>query len=140
MEIEHQAIVKRVEPDGITVAIISSERCGGCAAAVLCGASQSLEQKVEVLHPEEFTVGERVSVTSTEPSQVRAVWLGIGIPCVLFLLVIFGLLALRMSQGWAALGGLLILVPYYLILYRYRKRITRRLQWIVKPLPSSKLP
>lgn len=134
MEIDHQAIVKRIEPDGITVAIISSERCGGCAAAVLCGAQQSLEQKVEVPRPEDFTVGERVSVTATEPSQVRAVWLGIGIPCVLFLLVIFGLLAIRVKQGWAALGGLLVLIPYYLILYRYRKRITRRIQWIVKKL------
>ncbi|MCC8037353.1 MAG: SoxR reducing system RseC family protein [Bacteroidales bacterium] len=140
MEIDHQAIVKRVEPDGITVAIISNERCGGCAAAVLCGAQQSLEQKVEVSRPEDFKVGERVSVTATEPSQMRAVWLGIGIPCVLFLLVIFGLLSLRVEQGWAALGGLLVLIPYYLILYRYRKRIAHRLQWIVKPLPSSKLP
>ena len=138
-EIRHDGIIESIGNDGhICVRITQMAACAGCKVAAHCNAS---EQKVKVVdvylsdtngaeldkqdaqHAFPFRVSDNVVVATSQAAAGRALLLGFGLPLVLLLLVLAAMLLAGNNEGISAITALVVLLPYYLILWLLRNRI-----------------
>lgn len=122
--IDHEGIIEQIDHDVARVKIGSESACASCHAKGVCGAAGQEEKYMEIpLEGSSFTAGEKVRVQVARHLGFRAVALGYIYP---FLLLMAVLLTLNLAgagelkAGICALGSL---VPYYLALYVFRKRM-----------------
>ena len=125
--IRHDGIIETVEQGHVTVRIVQTSACAGCKVASHCSVSEAREKLIDV--PTEGTarwhVGQQV-VVSTEGSMAgKALLLGFGLPLVLMLVVLTVAMAAGCNEGLTAIMMLCVLLPYYLIIWLLRRRISR---------------
>lgn len=123
----HSGVVKEVEADKVWVNIVSMSACASCHAKGLCNMSDIQEKLIEAEKPAgvELKPGEHVTLEMEEKLGSKAVLLGYFYP---FLLVLFSLIILTssgVSEGLSAVIALLLLVPYYGILYYTKDRLKK---------------
>ncbi len=133
--VTHNGIVKEVGDNRVQVSIISKAACVSCEINESCSLSDMEEKIIDVdlFHDyRKFEVGQQVVIEMKESLGTWAVLLGYVFP---FLLVFFSLViytSIGMNEGLAGLFSVLILAPYYIILYlsrRFlRKKFTYKLQ------------
>ncbi len=131
--IEHEGIVQKSDNNSVTVSIISSAACSGCHAEGLCSLAGSEEKKIEIpgfyrVHP-----GEKVTVRMRQSQGHAAVFLGYIIPLILLVTILVILISFSVPELTAGLGALAILIPYYLTLYVFRNRISKKFIFTLKP-------
>ncbi|MDH6533926.1 Fis family transcriptional regulator [Parabacteroides sp. 52] len=125
--IRHNGIVERIEANSVFVRIIQQSACAGCHARSMCSASDSKVKIIEVTDRSgRFHINDDVMICGQSSLGLQAVLFAFVIPLVL----VFGAVALGMTIGWSetlsALAGLLLLVPYYVLLYVMRDKLKRR--------------
>jgi sigma-E factor negative regulatory protein RseC len=64
----------------------------------------------------------------------KALLLAFGVPFLVLVCVLVLVLKLTGNEGVAALSGLLALVPYYLVLYFFRRRIREQLSFYIESI------
>ena len=123
--ISHGGIVDSLEEGCVHVRIVQTSACASCKVAGYCNAAESKEKVVDVygVDSSAYRVGQQVTVVASRRVANRALLLGFGLPFVLLVAVLVVVLQLTGNELWAALGGLLSLVPYYALLYVLRDRI-----------------
>lgn len=133
-KIKHVGIVEATETDRVKVLIVQSSACAMCKAAKQCHASESKEKIVDVFtdKSDEYTAGQRVIVTASYNVGLIAVCLGMVIPMFLLIVVIAVATALGYGEMTAALASIATLIPYYIILYLFRKQINRRVTFNIE--------
>ena len=136
-EIRHEGIIDSIDSDGhVRVRITQMAACAGCKVAAHCNAS---EQKVKMVDVYEkpapnpstgewrdslrYKVGDSVVVATSEAAAGRALLLGFGLPLVLLLVVLVVMLMAGCNEGVSAITALVVLLPYYLVLWLCRDRI-----------------
>ena len=138
-EIRHDGIIESIGNDGhIRVRITQMAACAGCKVAAHCNAS---EQKVKVVdvylsdangaevdrqdspHAFPYQVGDNVVVATSQAAAGRALLLGFGLPLILLLVVLAAMLLAGNDEGISAITALVVLLPYYLVLWLLRNRI-----------------
>jgi positive regulator of sigma E activity len=124
--IEHEGIVKSSDNKSVTVSIISSSACSGCHAESICSLSGREEKIVEIPGKYDVSPGENVKVLMKQSSGYSAVFLGYGLPLILVVSMLIILVSFSIPELSAGLGAIAVLIPYYLILYFFRKRINRK--------------
>jgi sigma-E factor negative regulatory protein RseC len=62
----------------------------------------------------------------------RALLLGYLLPFILLLVTIIVAVQLTGNEGFAALLGVIIMVPYFALLYRFRESIKKRFEFRLK--------
>ena len=125
--IKHLGIVESINGSRLKVRITQASACASCSAKAHCHVSESKEKTIDVYNREGVPcqVGEQVWIVANATMGMKEVLLAFVIP---FLILLGGLVAgLRLtgSEAGAALIALGALVPYYLIIYRCRKRLDR---------------
>ncbi len=130
--IEHEGIVQKSDNDSVTVSIISSAACSGCHAEGICSLSGKVEKIIEI--PGEYQVlpGDFVTVQMKQSSGHTAVFWGYVMPLILLVSILVILISLSIPELIAGLGALAVLIPYYLMLYVFRKRISRKFIFTLK--------
>jgi sigma-E factor negative regulatory protein RseC len=130
--ISHSGVVEGIEVGCVHVRIVQTSACAACKVAGYCNASESKEKVVDVYcDSSAYTVGQTVTVMASRRVAARALLLGFGLPFVVLVTVLVVILLLTDNELWAALGGLLALAPYYVVLYLLRNRIRHQLSfWI----------
>ena len=130
----HTGIVKNLQGKKVVISIMAHSACASCEIKGACSLSEVKEKLIEVDISEDrnYKIGENVVIEMKQTLGSWAVLLGYIFP---FLLVVSALIiftALGLDQGLSGLLALLILAPYYLILYLFRailrKKFTYRLQ------------
>ena len=133
--IEHQGIVSEVEENRIKVNIVSQSACSSCHAKGACGMAEVQEKTIEVEdNSGSYRKGEWVNVILEQTLGYRALFLGYLLP---FLVVLFTLILTISITGNEALSGILslvILLPYYLVLFLMKGRIQRSFSFMIKKL------
>src|SRR4030065_513073 len=124
--IEHEGIVKSSDKKSVTVSIISSSACTGCHAEGICSLSGREEKTVEIPGIYKVVPGESVTVLMKQSSGFAAVFLGYVLPLILVVAMLIILASISAPELTAGLGAIAILIPYYLALYFFRKRINRK--------------
>lgn len=122
-EIAHDAIVRRIDSNSVTVTLLNHESCAGCHAEKACGVSGKETKTVVIEGNYDVKPGSRVTVTMKLSDGYRALFLGYLLPLFIFIFFLVLLSALSVDELPAGLISLGVLVPYYLLFYLFRTSI-----------------
>lgn len=131
--IEHDGIVQESGTDSVTVNIITASACSACHARGSCLLSEMEQKSVIIKGRYDLKSGDHVTVVMKKSSGYAAVMLGYILPLALVLLVLVILVSLSSSEIAAGLGSLAVLIPYYFILWLFKKRISNKFTFSIKP-------
>ncbi len=116
--IKHEGIISKISKDNIIVSLKGDINCEGCKAQSACGVSDSnLKEIVLIKTNQSFKLNEDVNLVLKKQLGLVAVFWAYVFPFVLVLLVL--IIASSFLKEWVAgLLSLLVLLPYYLVLYK----------------------
>lgn len=133
--VDHIGRVQEITPDEVIVCITSNSACAGCHAQGVCGMSGSSQKTVVVQKPNhDYQVGEDVKVILRQSLGFRALFLGYILPFFLVLLSLILLSVCKVHEAMAGLISLSVLVPYYLALYGFKNRVSKRFTFDIEPV------
>ena len=122
--VSHEGTVVKVDGNNVFVRIVQTSACASCSLSRHCNSAESKEKTVVAqAGADSFRVGESVWVSVSSSLGHKAVSLGFGVPLVLLLAVVVAANGLTGSEPVAALCGVGVLIPYYILLYVFRARI-----------------
>ncbi len=131
----HPGVVESIEGRKVTVRIESQSACGHCRAKSYCGMVESTGKLVEVFseQADSYVPGQQVDVLLQRSLGYRALLMGYMLPFLILLMSLFGMYFLSGDEGLSALVALLLMVPYYALLYRYRDKLRKTFHFSVRP-------
>ncbi len=133
--ISHSGIVEKIENGVVYVRIVQQSACAGCHARAVCTASESKEKIIEV--PDRsgaFHVNEDVLVCGGASLGMQAVLLAFVGPLLMILAAIMLGSCLHWEETTSGIFGLLLLIPYYGVLYGLRDRLKKRFVFTLRKL------
>lgn len=130
--IKHDGTVRKVEDNCVFVSIKSSSACSGCHAEGICGISGAEDKIIDVKGSYDVSPGDRVTVVLEESAGYKAVVLSYVLPLVLVIAALVAFNSLSVNELIAGLISILMLVPYFLILYIFRSKINRSFTFTLK--------
>ena len=130
----HPGIIESINGDKVLVRILSQSACSSCHAKGACSVADIEEKIIEAdLNPSgNWKPGDQVMVRMEESLGRKAVLMGYGLPLVVLVVSIVIFLSLLNHEGLAALLSILMLVPYYLTLYLFRKRLQKEFRFRIE--------
>ena len=139
-KISHSGIVESISDECVKVRILQTSACAGCKVASHCHASESKEKIVDVLNMSDTSrlkIGDDVMVIASRDVANRSLLLGFGIPLLILVGTLLFVLQLTGNEGFAALSGLLALIPYYFIIWLCRKKIQQQLAFSIETINNN---
>lgn len=132
--IEHEGIIEQIKGSRMTVRILQQSACSGCHAKGVCMAADSKEKLIEITDfSDRFLENERVIIEGKESMGHKAVFWAFVLPLILLMLTLILSISLwNFSETEAAVSAMASLIPYYLVLYLLRKKMTKTFQFSVK--------
>ena len=132
--IRHEGTIESIEGEHVRVRITQHSACSVCKVASHCTASESKEKIVDVMHCQrrDLKVGDTVVVSTSSHSAGKALLLGFGCPLLLLLATIGVMLGMEFNDGVAALTAIGALIPYYIILWVFRRHITKSIAFSIE--------
>ncbi len=131
--IQHDAVVERIEGDKVIVRVEKRGACAGCHAKGICGESGS-ERIIEVRTPyaSEFKTGDKVVVALLKPSMgISSVVWGYILPLIVLVAILFGCKSLGVEDGPSALASIVAVALYYVGIYFTRKIFERKIEFTI---------
>jgi sigma-E factor negative regulatory protein RseC len=130
--IQHDGTVKKVDANSVIVSITSDPVCSGCHAEGICGISGKVEKIIDVKGKYNVSPGDQVIVEMEQSTGYKAVILGYILPLVILISCLVILFSLSFNELSAGLISIASLLPYFLVLYLFRKRINRSFTFRLK--------
>lgn len=131
----HPGVVERVEKNRVYVRFTQYSACAGCHAKSACTA---VDQKDKTLEIEDFTgeykPGEAVVIIGQNSLGMEAMALAFVVPVILVVAAVVVGISLGGEETVSGACGLLILVPYYILLYVLRNKLKRHFVFRLKKL------
>ena len=139
-KVEHRGIVESIEGHRMNVRILQVTACSSCHANTLCTSSEKVEKIIQINYFNGvYLIGQAVTIIGKSGSGLQAVFLAYVLP--LFFLIggifLFGKFLFSGNEGLTAIFSLLITALYYVILYLFRKSLSGRFSFSVKPENES---
>lgn len=133
--INHSGIVERIDGHSIFVRIVQQSACSGCHAQSMCTASEKKEKVIEVQDfTNSFNVNEEVLICGRTSLGLQAVLLAFVLPLIVVLVAIIIGTSMHWNETTSGLTGLILLLPYYYILYMLRDKLKKRFIFTLKKL------
>ena len=134
--IKHLGIVESIQGSHLSVRIVQTSACAACSAKGHCSSADSKDKVIDIMDTaaSSFRVGERVMVVGEMSMGMMAVALAFIIPFVLLVVSLFLFMALIGNELYAALLSLIILVPYYFVLWLNKTRLKQKFSFTIKPI------
>ena len=131
--IEHEGIIDHIDGDVAHVKIDNVSACMSCHAKGACSAADQEEKFLDVpLQGATYQEGDPVYVQIAKHLGFRAVALGYVYPFLVLMAVLIGLIAAGMEELRAGGFALLSIIPYYLVLYMFRDRLSKSFTFSIK--------
>lgn len=130
--IRHEGTVKQVEDNSVLVSITSNSACSGCHAEGLCNISGKEEKIISVNGRYNVSPGDNVTVQMNETMGMKAVVLSYIMPLFVIIAGLIVFSSLKLSEAASGLASLSLLIPYFIILYFFRKNINRSFSFTLK--------
>lgn len=113
----HSGFISKINTDSIIVTLEQNIHCESCHAKGTCGVSDSNTKEIEVLNSSDsFKINEQVDVILKKVLGLKAVFWAYVFPFILMFSTL--IIASVFWPEWiAGVLSLLILIPYYLVLY-----------------------
>lgn len=133
--INHQGVVENIEGSHLRVRIIQTSACVSCSVKGHCSSADSKEKLIDIIDSSHsYEVGEQVMIVGALSMGVKAVVLAFVAPFVLLVVSLFLFMALLNDDLYASLLSLLLLVPYYGILWMNKTRLKQQFSFTIKPI------
>ncbi|MDD2797549.1 MAG: SoxR reducing system RseC family protein [Bacteroidales bacterium] len=134
----HEGIVEALNSETVFVRIIQVSACSSCHAKGACSTSDISEKLIEIRQSDEkFSIGERVTIEGSSSIASSAVLLAFVIPFVLIILTLALSTHFFQSEVLSALLSILILIPYYSVLYFRNDVLKKTFAFRLKHINSS---
>ncbi|MDR1937266.1 MAG: SoxR reducing system RseC family protein [Tannerellaceae bacterium] len=132
----HCGIIERIEGHSVYVKIVQQPACAGCRAKSVCATANGKKEQVIEVTDYSGTVhtNESVILKGAERMELHAIGLAFIIPLVLVIGAIVVGTGMQWQEGTSALAGLLLLFPYYIILYFFRNVLKKRFVFTIKKI------
>jgi positive regulator of sigma E activity len=130
--IQHDGTVKKVDGNSVIVSIKSGSACSGCHAEGICGISGKEEKIVDIKGKYNVSPGDPVTILMEQSTGYKAVVLSYLIPLLIVISSLIILNSFSVSELISGLVSISLLVPYFLILYLFRKKINRSFTFKLK--------
>lgn len=136
-KIKHLGIVENINGSYVQVRIQQTSACSSCSVKAHCNASETKEKLIDVYNRNclDCQVGDQVWITGETSMGMKAVWLAFVLPFMILLLVLF--IAMNLTERdevVSAIMSLVMLIPYYLIIYMCRKKLSRTFMFTLETL------
>lgn len=133
-QVSHEGIIVSINGTELEIMIESKSACGGCAIKSACNMSESSNKKfmVGVSNPNEYAVGEKVTVVMNSSQGGKAAVYAYLVPSVILIAAILIFASIGVNEGLAAVFAIVLLVPYYLVLYINRNRLKDKFSFEIK--------
>lgn len=133
--IRHQGIVENINGSHLQVRIVQTSACAACSIKGHCTSADTKEKLIDVQDEaaSSYRIGESVWVIGELSMGWQAVLLAFVFPFLLLLVSLCVLLSVGGDELSAALCALGMLIPYYYILWLFRKRLGRKFAFTVRP-------
>lgn len=138
--IKHRGIVENINGSHIQVRILQTSACSACSVKGHCHASESKEKLIDVFDSKasSYRKGEEVMLCGATSMGMQAVFWAFGAPFLVLLITLF--VAMRLTEGdelQSALIALLALLPYYLIIYICRNKLSKKFSFTIEPIKNN---
>ena len=136
--IKHLGIVESIDGSLVRVKILQSSACSSCSVKGHCNISETKEKIIDIHDKESAdccSVGQEVMVCGTTSMGMKAVVLAFVLPFIVLLAALF--VTMRVTDGdeaASALVSLCTLIPYYIIIYLLRNRISRTFSFTLETI------
>lgn len=124
--IKHQGTVEGINGTHVQVRIVQTSACSSCSAKSYCSSAESKEKLIDIYDADATSlyVGQEVVICGSTSMGMRAVGLAFVIPFFIVVIILFVLYSVTGgNEGLSALGSIIALIPYYLVLYLLRSRV-----------------
>jgi sigma-E factor negative regulatory protein RseC len=130
--INHKGIVQKIDSNSVFVAISPSTACSGCHAEGSCSLAGKEEKIIEVSGIYKLSPGDTVEVQMEQSMGFAALFLGYVFPFLVVLISLIILISLSVPELISGLVSIAMLLPYYLVLMSFRKRINEKFTFKIK--------
>ena len=130
--IDHPGIVQNVDEKSVTVIIASETACSGCHAEGSCNISGKENKIIEVSGNYNVLPGDNVRILMKKSMGYKALLLGYLLPLVIVVGILIVLIASGVSESLAGSLAIATILPYYLILYIFRKQVNDQFTFTLK--------
>lgn len=132
--VTHPGIIKSIELNKVEVAIMVTAGCASCEVKGACTVSEIEEKIVNVStqNTKQYKVGQLITIEMSQSLGTWAVLLGYIFPFLVLLIGLVIFINLDLDQGIAGLLSLLLLIPYYVILYMLRNYFSTQFTYNIR--------
>lgn len=128
--VEQKGIIEEIKDGVAKVNITSFSACSSCQSSSACQMGEATEKVIDVsINPSDFHKGELVRVIMKKSLGLRATLLAYIIPFIIILLSLIILTSTGISEGISGVVSLLLLVPYYIVLYFFKNTLQKTFQF-----------
>ena len=131
-KIQHDGTVREVGIDSVVVSIVSCAACAGCQIRGMCGMTENEEKIIDIKGSYDVSPGDKVTVQMEESAGMKAVVLSYLVPFFIVVGSLVILQSLSINELQAGLISIALLVPWFLILYLFRKKLDRSFIFTLK--------
>ncbi|MGQ9620615.1 MAG: SoxR reducing system RseC family protein [Bacteroidales bacterium] len=133
-EIVHEGVIVSSSPGFVNVMISQNVSCIGCQASNICNLNNSNNKTLKINGNFNFLAGTRVLVSVSRSQGYLALFLGYIMPLIVLITSLLVLLSFSAGELIAGLISLGITALYFLILFFYRKTVSKKFSFILKKL------
>ena len=139
-EIVHSGVITGMDGNKIRIHIEQQSACSTCHSRSVCMASDMKGKEVFVENDGgNYQIGETVELLGRTSTGLLAVLLAFVIPFLLILLSLIVLQRVVASEAVSALISLSLLMPYYLILSLFNKKLDKKLQFYIQKTGNNQM-
>ncbi len=130
--IDHIGIVQKNSGKSVIVSILANSACSGCHTEGSCMLSKAEEKIIEVHGNFSVNPGDPVTILMKPSTGFAALFFGYIFPLISVVTMLIILVSIDMPELYAGLISIAILLPYYLALLIFRKRINEKFTFTLK--------
>jgi len=132
-EVRHEGVVTGISAQTLEVTIESHSACSACHAQDACSMADMKKKVITAKRPEgDFCLGDRVTVYASLRNALYSVVIAYVMPSILIIAGIFFLEKSGNDELTAAVGSLLLLIFYFIMLYLFRNKISKKIRFTVQ--------
>ena len=124
-----QGIIKAIRENDVTVEITIHEACQGCSAKSACMMNKQKQEQitVKVTNPEQYQVGEVVSIEILQSIGAKAVMLAYLFPFLMLTIFLFTTYAISKNELLSIGVGFFMTAGYYLMLRILKGKVEKNI-------------
>lgn len=130
MQIEHKAVISKIEGAKIWAIISTQSACAHCQAKGACNLEQCQNKEIELYskNPSQYKIGQEIVVGFANSTAFWALFLGYLLPLIVFLSVFVISKFLNFDEFDCGVFSIISLIPYYLMLNLQKKYLKRKFE------------